>query len=64
MGSTIRDEDGKTFSKDMFEFRQTRIVCGNKGAAVGIMIGLRGPDGMRKESMGNLFGNEEGLGES
>ena len=27
----------KTSSKDVFEFREARIVCGNKGAGVGVM---------------------------
>ena len=35
---------------------EARIVRGNKEAEVRIMSGLEGPDGMRKESMGNLFG--------
>ena len=56
MGSTIRDEDGKTFSKDMFEFRQTRIVCGNKGVAVGMISRLGEPDSMRMEGTGNSIG--------
>ena len=59
----------KAFSKGMLEFREARIVCGNKGAGV-VMGGLEGPDGMRIEVMGNLFGfegggiisGEEGLG--
>ena len=29
----------KTF-KDAFEFRETRILCGNKGAGVGLMGGV------------------------
>ena len=51
--------------EDTFEFREARIVGGDKGAGVGVM------DGMRKEGKRNLFGNEgwgitsdeEGLGE-
>ena len=46
----------RTFSKDAFEFREARIICGNKGGGVGVMGGLRGHDGMRMEGMGNLFG--------
>ena len=44
-------------SEDVFEFRKARIVCGDKGAGVGVMGGLRGPDCMRKEGTGNLFGD-------
>jgi hypothetical protein len=43
---------------DMFEFREARIVGGDKETGIGVMGRLRGPDGMRKEGMGNLFGNE------
>ena len=41
-----------------FKFREARIIGGDKGARVGVMGGLRGPDSMRKEGMGNLFGNK------
>ena len=37
-----------TFSEDAFDFGEARIVGGDKG----------GPDGMRKESMRDLFGYE------
>ena len=47
-----------TFSEDAFEFREARIVGDDKGAGVGVMGGLRGPDGMRKEGMGNFFRNK------
>ena len=48
----------RTFTEDAFEFREVKIVGGDKGARVGGMGGLRGPDGMRKEGIGNLFSNE------
>ena len=48
----------KTFSKDAFEFREAWIVSGDKGVEAEVMSGLRGPDGMRKEGMGNFFGDE------
>ena len=51
--------DVKTFSEDAFEFREARIVGGDKGARVWVMIGLGGPDDMRKDSIRNLFGYEE-----
>jgi hypothetical protein len=35
------------------EFREARIVDGDKGAEVRVMDGLRGPDSMRKEGTGN-----------
>ena len=44
--------------QDTFEFRKTRIICGNKGAGVGVMGGLEGPDNKRMEVMGSLFGYE------
>ena len=34
----------ETFSKDVFEFREARIVYGNKGAGVGVMGGLEVPN--------------------
>ena len=39
-------------------FREARIVGGDMGAGVGVMCGLRGADGIKKEGTGNLFGNE------
>ena len=45
--------------EDMSEFREARIVGGDKGAGVWVMGGLRSPDSMRKEGMENLFGYEE-----
>ena len=46
----------KTFSKEAFEFRETRIVCGNKGVAVGMISRLGEPDSMRMEGTGNSIG--------
>ena len=51
-------EDVETLTEDTFEFREARIVGGGEGAGAVVMGGLRGPDGMRKEGMGNLLGNE------
>ena len=48
----------ETIMEDMFEFQEARIVGGDKGAGVGVMNVLRGLDGMRKERMRNLLGNE------
>ena len=48
----------ETFSENAFEFREARIVVGDKGAGVLVMGGLREPGGMRKEGTGNLFGNK------
>jgi hypothetical protein len=48
----------ETFTEDTFKFWEARIVGGDKGAGIGVMCGLMGPDAMRKEGMGNLFGNE------
>ena len=42
----------KTFSEDTFEFREARIVGGDRGAGVGIMRGLSGNDGMRTRKDG------------
>ena len=61
----------ETFTENPFEFREARIVDGAEGPGVGVMGGLKGLDGMREKSMGNLLGNEgrritsvkEGLGE-
>ena len=61
----------ETFTEDMFEFWEARIVGGDEGAGVGVMGGLKGLDVMREEGSGNLLGNEgrgitsveEGLGE-
>ena len=48
MGTGVRGEDMKTFSKDSFEFWEVRRVPGNKGAADGVIMGgLGGPGGMR-----------------
>ena len=52
----------ETFTEDTFEFREARIVSGDEGAGVGVMGGLKGPDGMRKVNMGNLLGNEGSRG--
>ena len=38
----------ESLSEDVFEFRETRIVDGDKGTGVGVIGGLREPDGMRK----------------
>ena len=40
----------------LLSFREARIVDDNEGAGVGVMGGLGGPDGMRIEGIGNLFG--------
>ena len=48
------DMDVETFSKDAFEFREARIVGGDKEAGVGVMGGLMGPRWREK----GLFGNE------
>ena len=48
----------ETFTKDMFQFREARIVGGDEGVGVGVIGGLRGLDGMREEGMGNLLGDE------
>ena len=37
----------ETFTEDTFEFREARIVGGDEGARIGVMVGLRGLDGMR-----------------
>jgi hypothetical protein len=51
----------ETFSEDLFEFREPRIVGCDKGTGVGVMGVLGGgPDGMRKEGTGNMFGYEGG----
>ena len=49
-------EDVETFSMDMFEFGEARIVHGKKGAGVGVTDALGGPGGVKMEGMGNLFG--------
>ena len=53
----------ETFTEDTLEFREARIVGGDKGDG-------GGPNGIRKEGTGNLFyegwgitSGEEGLGE-
>ena len=46
----------RTFFKDVFEFREAMIVCGNNGCGVGVMGRLVGPNGIRMEGRGNLFG--------
>jgi hypothetical protein len=38
----------ETFTEDTFEFRETKIMGGDKGVRVEVMGGLRRPDGMRK----------------
>jgi hypothetical protein len=48
----------ETFTEDTFEFQKARIVGGDEGAGIGVMGGLRGLDGLREESMGNLLGDE------
>ena len=48
----------ETFTEYRFEFWKARIVGGDKGAGVGVMGGLRDPDGIRKEGMVKVFGNE------
>ena len=58
MSSGVQREYVETFSTDIFELGEPRTVCGNKGAGVGIMNGLEGPDGMRMEGMKNFFGYE------
>ena len=45
----------KTFSNDVFEFREARILCDNKGARVRVMGELGGPDGVRIEDTRNVF---------
>ena len=37
LGGGICGEDVKTFCKAASKFREIRIVCGNKGAEVGVM---------------------------
>ena len=34
-----------SFSKNMFNFGDAKIVCGNKGAGVGVISGLEHGDG-------------------
>ena len=46
----------ETFTEDPFEFQEARIEGGDEGAGVGVMVGLRGLDGMREEGKGNLLG--------
>ena len=61
----------KTFTEDPFEFQEARIVGGDEGAGIGVMVGLKGHDGMREEGKAKLRGDErreitsveEGLGE-
>ena len=36
----------ETFTEDMFEFQEARVVGGDEGARVGVMGGLRVLDGM------------------
>ena len=48
----------KNFSKDAFEFRQSRIIFCNKGAGVVFFGGLGGPNSMKMEGARNLFGYE------
>ena len=45
-------------SIDTFELREACIVGDYERVGVGVMGGLRGLDGMRKEGTGNLLGNE------
>ena len=51
----VWEEDMEIFTKDMFEFREVRIVGGDKGIGVPIIGGLRESDGMRKVGTGNLL---------
>ena len=46
------------FTEDTFEFWEAKIVGGDERVGVGVMCGLRGLDGMRKEGTENLFGDE------
>ena len=39
----------ETFTEDTFEFWKTRVIVGDEGTRVGVMGGLRGLHGMRKE---------------
>ena len=47
----------ETFTEDLFKFREARLICDDKGARVAVMGGLTAFDVLRKEGMGNLFGN-------
>ena len=49
-----------TSSKDTFVFGEARILCGNKGAGVRAMGGLRGPGGIELKGLGNLVIREGG----
>ena len=61
----------ETFTEETFEFWKARIVGGDEGAEIGVMVWLRGLDGLRVEGTGNFLGDEgrgitsveEGLGE-
>ena len=43
-------------SKDIFEFEEAKIVCGNNGAGVRVIDRLGVPGGMGLKGTGNLFG--------
>ena len=49
-------EDVKTISKNAFEFREARLIWGNKGTGVVVMGGV---DGKRMEGTGKLSGYEQ-----
>ena len=59
------------FMEDMFQFWEARIVGDDEGTGIGVMVRLKGHDGMREEGTKNLRGDErreitsveEGLGE-
>ena len=61
----------QTFMEDPFEFQEARIVGDDEGTGIGVMVRLKGHDGMREEGTKNLRGDErreitsveEGLGE-
>ena len=40
----VKEEDVETFSQDVYEFREAKIIDGDKGDGVGVMGVLWGPD--------------------
>ena len=53
-------KDVKTFSKDAFEFREARMVYGNKGAGIWVLGTLVGHDGVRMEDTEICFVVQDG----
>ena len=54
-GYGVQGEDVETFSEDMFEFGEARIVGTDKEAGVGVVSGLGEPSCMGLKSMANLL---------